>query len=655
MGEATIDPTVAALKSLHEPQKELFDKIDALRGLGVGRIVALPQIIVVGDQSSGKSSVLEAISRVRFPVDGGLCTRFATELVLRNSKKIAIAVSIDWDTEPLDIIRKEASEKLGSFDTKEKLREIVGVAKQLMGIRKGRGFSKDVLRIKISAPDVPDLSLVALPGFYHAENETQTATDRAIVNDLVLKYMRQKNSIILAVVSAKVDPVMQQVLSEARKPDVDPRLERTIGVVTQPDRLEHGTSSEETYLTLVGNRNKSYYLKHEWHVLKNRSESEKNWSDDKRDASEAEFLSSGPWASFPKENLGVESLRVKLGSVLYKHIAEELPSVIETMEQAVNARQKKLDQIGKRRSNTEEIRVYLTNIGQRFENLATSAILGNYLDDFFSESEDKTFSKIKSDDSSRRLRAQIREMNRAFVISMNTKGHLQSIKWDDGAPDAATSLEKHHKRLQTLLEKDYHFDDPEEITESDFKLEAEEEASISQGLEFPGEPSTTATLKLFRKRSRPWKCISSRHIDLVVEATRHFVKELLNYVIGSDPETRDRIVRGFVDPFFQNRKSTLQAKLDELLPASDDAGFLLPLETDFETRSQERIKARLHTQLNRLRVQYDADLVGINKEAILGNKSYARAWVNEKRNSTEKSKFGIEHVIDHMIAYYEVG
>lgn len=654
MGEASSDPTVAALKSLHEPQKELFDKIDGLRGLGVGRIVSLPQIIVVGDQSSGKSSVLEAISRVRFPVDGGLCTRFATELVLRNSKKTAIAVSIDWDTEPADAVKKEADEKLGSFDTKEKLKEIVGVAKQLMGIRKGKGFSKDVLRIKVSDPDVPDLSLVDLPGFYHAENETQTATDRAVVNDLVLRYMRQKNSIILAVVSAKVDPVMQQVLSEARKPDIDPKLERTIGVVTQPDRLESGTSTEETYLTLVGNRNKSLYLKHEWHVLRNRSESEKDWSDDKRDASEADFLSSGPWASFPRENMGVESLRLKLGGVLFRHIADNLPAVVETMEQAVIARQRKLDQLGKRRSTAEEMRVYLTNIGQRFENLARSAILGNYLDDFFTESEVGPVGRGKPSMSVRKLRARVRDMNRAFVISMYTKGNKQSIKWEDGAPDTMGSTDPVPGRLQSLLEKHYHFNDPEVVTERDFVAEAEEVASTTQGLEFPGEPSAIVTLKLFQRRSAPWQGISTRHLDLVTEVAKQFVKELLSYIIVSDPETRDRIVRGFVDPFFQGRKTTLHSKLNEILPTTDDVGFLLPLEHEFEIRSQYRKQARLDKILGNNIAQFDADVAEIQKEIILGHENFAKAWVEKNKDQAKSSHFGVEDVIDNMIAYYEV-
>ena len=82
---------------------ELLDIIDLLRSQGVSHYVPLPQIIVCGDQSSGKSSVLEAVSGVRFPTKDKLCTRFATELVLRRGLEAKVTVGItpgeDRDTE----------------------------------------------------------------------------------------------------------------------------------------------------------------------------------------------------------------------------------------------------------------------------------------------------------------------------------------------------------------------------------------------------------------------------------------------------------------------------------------------------------------------------------------------------------------------------
>lgn len=85
----------------------MLDKIDKLFACGVGEIVDLPQIVVVGDQSSGKSSVLEGLVGKPLPRDSGLCTRFATQIVFRRAKLQGIEVSIipDKDADPQHVAR----------------------------------------------------------------------------------------------------------------------------------------------------------------------------------------------------------------------------------------------------------------------------------------------------------------------------------------------------------------------------------------------------------------------------------------------------------------------------------------------------------------------------------------------------------------------
>lgn len=72
----------------------LLDKIDKLFECKVGEHVDLPQLVVVGNQSSGKSSVLEALTELPFPRDSGLCTRFATQITFRRSAETKISASI---------------------------------------------------------------------------------------------------------------------------------------------------------------------------------------------------------------------------------------------------------------------------------------------------------------------------------------------------------------------------------------------------------------------------------------------------------------------------------------------------------------------------------------------------------------------------------
>lgn len=73
---------------------DLLIIIDELRSQGTSHYIDLPQVIVCGDQPSGKSSVLEAVSGIRFPQRDNLCTRFATEVILRRGPDKSAKVSI---------------------------------------------------------------------------------------------------------------------------------------------------------------------------------------------------------------------------------------------------------------------------------------------------------------------------------------------------------------------------------------------------------------------------------------------------------------------------------------------------------------------------------------------------------------------------------
>ncbi|KAF3347858.1 hypothetical protein VdG2_04094 [Verticillium dahliae VDG2] len=244
--DVALDASV--MDDLNSPEaKALLDTIDKLRSINVGDIISLPQIIVVGDQSSGKSSVLEAISRVPFPVKGDLCTRFATELVLRLSSTSYVNVTIRFakgssgDQEPFHREELDLS----------RLPSLIEEATERMGIRPGSdvGFSRDVLRIEVSGPDVPSLTLVDLPGFYHSSTGEQSLEGIKIVNRLVKSYMAQEQSIILAVLSASTQLASQRILDETR--EHDPKRLRTLGVITKPNvpkpaRQERRTKARST-------------------------------------------------------------------------------------------------------------------------------------------------------------------------------------------------------------------------------------------------------------------------------------------------------------------------------------------------------------------------------------------------------------------------
>lgn len=117
--------------------KLLFDAIDNLRACGVGQDLDIPQVnhpmmslvsatnssqlVIVGKQSAGKSSLLQSLTDVPFPVGDGLCTRFATRIISRRtaagtSNLIHISIE-DGDVDPFGHARntKRTSEFSPSF------------------------------------------------------------------------------------------------------------------------------------------------------------------------------------------------------------------------------------------------------------------------------------------------------------------------------------------------------------------------------------------------------------------------------------------------------------------------------------------------------------------------------------------------------------
>jgi hypothetical protein len=169
--------SLEALQS--DEQMELLNIVDSLRAEGLGEITALPQLIVCGDQSSGKSSVLEAISGIPFPRKENTCTRFATEVILRRSPESRISASIVPSRDRKQADREQILKFHHQLSTPDDFPDLFDKVKEAMLNVPGKSFSKDILRIEFCGPSQPQLTLVDLPSLIHShvEAEKQTPED----------------------------------------------------------------------------------------------------------------------------------------------------------------------------------------------------------------------------------------------------------------------------------------------------------------------------------------------------------------------------------------------------------------------------------------------------------------------------------------------
>uniref|UniRef100_A0A8C9U6V5 Dynamin-1-like protein n=1 Tax=Scleropages formosus TaxID=113540 RepID=A0A8C9U6V5_SCLFO len=212
-------------------------------------IIQLPQIAVVGTQSSGKSSVLESlVGRDLLPRGTGIVTRRPLILQL---------VHVDADD------RRKAGdengvevEEWGKFlHTKNKIytdfdeirQEIENETDRVSGINKG--ISDEPIHLKVFSPHVVNLTLVDLPGITKVPVGDQPKDIEVQIRDLILKYISNPNCIILAVTAANTDMATSEALKVAR--EVDPDGRRTLAVVTKLDLMDAGTDAMDVLMGRV--------------------------------------------------------------------------------------------------------------------------------------------------------------------------------------------------------------------------------------------------------------------------------------------------------------------------------------------------------------------------------------------------------------------
>lgn len=599
-------------------QLELLDAVDQLRLQGIDHYISLPQIIVCGDQSSGKSSVLEAISGVPFPVKSNLCTRFPTELILRRSPHPDVTVSII----PHKLLAKPEKEKtLSAFHEKldnfEGIPELIESAKIAMGISmQGNGFSKDLLRIEISGPHHPHLTIVDLPGLIHSETKQQSASDVELVRDVVQTYMKQPRSIILAVVSAKNDFANQIVLKLARS--TDPQGKRTMGVITKPDILVEGSGTEAMFVSLAENKEVEFNLG--WHVLRNLDSEKINGSSllHRRNEEEEAFFAEGVWSQLPPSMLGVKKLRTKLSEVLLQQVATELPSLIKDIDGKLRDCTYLLYQLGEPRATVHEQRLFIARIAEKFQYLIHEINIGTYTDTFFEGAETKRGYE-------QRLRAVIQRLNREFSGKMLRHGHARRIVSSaDGS-------------------------DPNTVTRDKLIGEVQELMRRTRGRELPGRFNSLIVTDLFVQHSTPWKHIVIKHVDCCWTAARR----CLELAIGSfaDGSIGTQLLRLVIFPALNNLKKEVDAKATSLVESQVLCHPVTYNEQYLEAvhRIQEQRRNESYTQIvasvfgNSIGNQY------INKSTI----DLLLAQLSQRKEPDDEWRAASE-AVDCMEAYYDV-
>lgn len=539
---------------------------------------------MVGDQSSGKSSVLEGLTGLPYPRDNKLCTRFATQITFRRAPATRFTVSVipAINAQPgyAEKLRKWKKDDLKLFDSQtfaSILREVyqlmeLGESESAYGdVRKS--FADDVLKIEICGPDQQHLSVIDVPGIFRKKTlGVTTQADMDMVKNMVLSYMQNPRSAMLAVIPANVDIGTQEILDMAE--NCDPNGERTLGVLTKPDLVDEG--GEQAIVDIV--EGKSHTLNLGWCIVRNPGQQQLKDSPEERHAREKLFFSTvSPWKKLAQDRVGVAALQTRLVDILTELIRREFPNVRSDINKRLKGCRQQLEALGPHRETKDQQYKYLLDTATRFQSMTSLALKAHYGgDDLFDDSPGL------------RLATAVVRRNAIFAEDVWKKGHsmkfvagvapedykgeeeqeregeeIENPKILEPEPLYKVRYQANHPDLDDILLEDRSIAQPQ--ADGTIKKWLGDVYKNSQGFEL-GTFDPALLPIVWKKQSAKWDSLAMGYINDVVSLVHSFTLNLLSQICKDD-----RIRRGL--------RSALLDKLTERYKRSiDHTRFLLTVE-----------------------------------------------------------------------------
>lgn len=333
---------------------------DAFASVGVQNPIDLPQIAVIGSQSSGKSSVLEnLVGRDFLPRGTGIVTRrpLVLQLINRPATSKPQSAAAPNGTEPSDSANAtplkpgedlaQNPDEWGEFLHKpgEKFFDFNKIRDEIVRdteIKTGKngGISPLPINLRVFSPHVLTLTLIDLPGLTKVPVGDQPRDIEKQIKDMLFKFITKPNSIILAVTAANTDLANSDGLKLAR--EVDPEGSRTIGVLTKVDLMDQGTD----VVDILAGRIIPLRLGYVPVVNRGQRDIEQNKKITAALDHEKEFFENHSSYRSKSQYCGTPFLAKKLNMILMHHIRNTLPEIKNKIGQSLAKYQAELNSLG---------------------------------------------------------------------------------------------------------------------------------------------------------------------------------------------------------------------------------------------------------------------------------------------------------------------
>lgn len=317
--------------------KDLIERVNALQELCIDlpNPVNLPQIVVVGAQSSGKSSILENIVGAEFlPRGTGMVTRRPLLIQIRplpgegedgsadSAAGYCVFGHAPGQQFALDRVRDEIEQETA----------------RILAARPDVSAIPIVLKLHLK--DALPLTLIDLPGIIKVKSEAQPDGIVRKIEEIARSYIRNQNTVILAVTPAVTDIASSDGLMLAR--EVDPHFERTCCVLTKVDLMDPGTD----LLSVLQGRLVKVKLGFVPVICRGELSVRGHLSIEQALRREEQFFREHPVYGPSYQQCGMRYLVGRLHQVLQESIAKSVPYLQERLETLLAGTEQKLQELG---------------------------------------------------------------------------------------------------------------------------------------------------------------------------------------------------------------------------------------------------------------------------------------------------------------------
>ena len=286
----------------------------------------IPTLVVVGSQSSGKSTVLNRIIGLNIiPIGSKMETRTPINIELINSKNTLVEFG-DYSNGTWTL-KNTFEVNLNETDLYDVKKEI----KNLTNIKAGENMniSQNEINIRIYSPNVPNLNFIDLPGLtmIACTDKGQPKDIKNQIENLIIKYIKPKNNIIMCIMPAREDLETDIALDLVKK--YDTKCERTVGILTKIDLMNTNTDISD-YLT--NNISNDLKLAYGYFAIKNKNSNTISYKE--HNSIENEFFNShSVYSTMDKSHMGITNLSIYLSNILLSQIDSMMPSIKSKLNQ----------------------------------------------------------------------------------------------------------------------------------------------------------------------------------------------------------------------------------------------------------------------------------------------------------------------------------